>query len=966
MIELFINDHKADIDDSVRISLTYNATDLENPTNVRNSYSKTISLKGTANNNRIFDSFFMLDHSIGDFDPRKRVEAVIYDNSSIVEKGYIKLDSIKRSGNSIVYNITFYGSVGDFFYSLSFNEDGSKKIMSDLNFNLNTPNSDKMLEWTTDYILGGWDKLTRPFDETDRTPDNWIIAAPTYSGMYEDFDNEKILINQDSYKGGEYSRYHEVLPDTKTVDGKIYRPKNGWVKCEAPRELVEAETHCMVSKYQRPAVKLKLIMDAISNPQNNGGYQIVWPEDSTDPTSYYSKYLNKSYVLMNRIPFDEEIDTANSYEEMRMKSEEEVTKWIPTKTFSLVNLDGNETIDISNMVNPTVSVAVQPTIPFAKGVTPDDAYTFYTSRYDGMLVASESNWYYGGIHCRVDVYDGDGKIVKFGKDYILWSGLPRFIYGDKKDEFDFGYGYDGDIKQLVASKLGLNRNNIEFVQTSFKNGKIANQPYHTLDRPFVINIPNVSADSINVKITFGYVSVEKSNPYAMDYNWYYFYQMANGVVDRFYTISKINMNVVTNSETKIITGIFNSSISPLLQHTIVNPQMLFGNEHTPLDYLLGWLKIFGDKVEIDSFEKKAYIRHRWEYYKDLLIDIDKDICRDKEIVIQPTYTDAKWYEYGLGVPQTYASQIYMSKVNGQYGKYRQDTEYSFNNETRDMYDGNIYQNVIPYRLSSIYMPSPQEVGGDTNVIYPLFSQTVRMTYFNNDDENEQVVYTPFANDNARKRYYDRFNFLCCFDKDNGNVDDISNAIVLLDDNISTSLLPYTMCDILPVMSELNNGKNCYISTADEMGYASVYDTAKTKIASKVYTMPSFNTDLNITYDFAQPAYNWLVNGYTQHTLYSLYWDRYIADLYEKNNKTVELWCFLHHEPREAMKRCYYFDGSYWVIISISDYVPSMNGPVKVKFVKTNDYVNNYLGYPNFQSVNFSVRLESTSAMTKNK
>ena len=58
MTELFINGQRADIDRNTVITFNYSAQDTDNPTAVKSTYSKTVELLGTENNNRIFNGEF--------------------------------------------------------------------------------------------------------------------------------------------------------------------------------------------------------------------------------------------------------------------------------------------------------------------------------------------------------------------------------------------------------------------------------------------------------------------------------------------------------------------------------------------------------------------------------------------------------------------------------------------------------------------------------------------------------------------------------------------------------------------------------------------------------------------------------------------------------------------------------------------------------------------------------------------
>ena len=53
-IALYIAGQLADLDEQSFILFNYTMEDLTNPTIVRNSFSQQITLRGTANNNKIF------------------------------------------------------------------------------------------------------------------------------------------------------------------------------------------------------------------------------------------------------------------------------------------------------------------------------------------------------------------------------------------------------------------------------------------------------------------------------------------------------------------------------------------------------------------------------------------------------------------------------------------------------------------------------------------------------------------------------------------------------------------------------------------------------------------------------------------------------------------------------------------------------------------------------------------------
>jgi len=165
-ISLYIADQLVDLDDQSFILFNYQMDDLSNPTIVKNSFSQQITLKGTANNNKIFGHYFKTDRRISntggdtgtDFNASQKTPFTIYDEMGhILESGYIKLDSISRQGADIQYKVTLYGGLGSFFYALSYDENGNKRNLASLDY-LGTSNPERELDFriTAENVKSAW------------------------------------------------------------------------------------------------------------------------------------------------------------------------------------------------------------------------------------------------------------------------------------------------------------------------------------------------------------------------------------------------------------------------------------------------------------------------------------------------------------------------------------------------------------------------------------------------------------------------------------------------------------------------------------------------------------------------------------------------------------------------------------------------------------------------------------------
>ena len=271
--ELYINGQKADIKDDSLILFTYQQSDYSDPTAVKNSYTKSVTLPGTPNNHRIFNEIYRLDYSQNDqvFNPSKRTQFEILSNGNLLEQGYIKLTKITGQGEYREYQISLYGGLGDFMYSLQYNYEGNKISLYDI---ISYDYADLDFRMDRDTVKEAWDWI----NGDRKTDSNWgdINFAPCYNGIpeNENFDPKKIALfcgttghtfdpthmtvymNDSSNKGlpgnfGGYTGFH--------VDD------NYWSLIEVGDDMDEWQVEDHRSWMQRPIFSVKFLFDMIES-----------------------------------------------------------------------------------------------------------------------------------------------------------------------------------------------------------------------------------------------------------------------------------------------------------------------------------------------------------------------------------------------------------------------------------------------------------------------------------------------------------------------------------------------------------------------------------------------------------------------------------------------------------------------------------------------------------------------------
>lgn len=295
-VSLYIADRLVDLDDTSFILYNYTMEDLRNPTIVRNSFSQQVTLKGTPNNNRIFGDIFRLDRQAqygesytgANFDAMRKTPFTLYNEmSEIVESGYIKLDEVSMNGRMVEYKVTLYGGLGSFFYGLSYNEDGTPKTLADLRY-LALDNTYTNYPGTFSSAGGykmvkdAWEYLADPDNYSISDHSNWwaniINFAPAYNSIPEGFSADKAVVKPDSFAN---------IPNVGFKSGTssnlmlFTNPHDEW-------EVKDVRWYL-----QRPVFRMKSIIDAVCDSENNGGYSVELSPSffSKDNKVYWDTWL---------------------------------------------------------------------------------------------------------------------------------------------------------------------------------------------------------------------------------------------------------------------------------------------------------------------------------------------------------------------------------------------------------------------------------------------------------------------------------------------------------------------------------------------------------------------------------------------------------------------------------------------------------------------------------------------------
>jgi hypothetical protein len=157
--EILIEGSRLDLFDDIGAELNYAIDDIKDFASRNTNYSKTITLPGNANNNKVFghiynfasaNNYFVSNPDLPNvgynFDPTKQAEAKIFVNKIQVFKGVLRLLEVRITDGAIEYECVVFGELGGFSAAIG------NKLIEEMD-NFSTYNQ----TWTKANVLASWD-----------------------------------------------------------------------------------------------------------------------------------------------------------------------------------------------------------------------------------------------------------------------------------------------------------------------------------------------------------------------------------------------------------------------------------------------------------------------------------------------------------------------------------------------------------------------------------------------------------------------------------------------------------------------------------------------------------------------------------------------------------------------------------------------------------------------------------------
>lgn len=939
-VRLFIGGLEVEFKTVPDILYNFKVDDITNPSAVKNSYSKTVTIPGTKQNNRIFDSFFLNDYkTVGtNFDATKKTEFTLYVDNEPYQTGYVKLDKIKQNKHYFEYDCTLFSTLGEFFYNLSYKDsaqgEDERMKLSDLEFYADSGSSTPLelgFQINKETVKQAWDNLGVPSSKWDT-----LNFTPAYNGLPSDFDADKCLMNL--YDGTTPStggtsgpvirrsgRSEGSVVSKVTTGGTTYTTYGGYAVAELSREYTGAEMRDFRSYLQRPVLRVKNVIEAMCRPEQNGGFDVELDPDWFNQGNEYWNDLWVTMPMLSSLEYVARTDNTGTTITKGTKTSQNITA---TSTKD-PGYEEKYLLNISNGIEDR---------PFDMRVNLDLKLSGVTAPTDKDLVLcayypTGGFTYPSAVLVQLVAYDAFGNAVAGSPVQYITSAYGtrrdgRMVYANFLDLSDWKYSvpYGNEYSQPSGNRFVYSGSTWQWNANLQLDAK---------------NIP--AGSTVRVLVTELYK--QASSPSGAKKVFYRYEQGGQQTLYTAYTFNSFDIDI-TDYKVAYQT---NEGIRTGVEFT---KKQLLDTDYSPCDFLRSYMRIFGLYAVCDPIRKKVSILSRHNFFKRSEIVDVQDLIDRQSVEITPLVFNAKWYDWNLEADESEYGKAYEDTYGKPYGRKKINTGYNFNRDTNEVLDGNIFKNAVQVLERSnafcyIGEDKWQKSWMMTGYKYNLYATNDATDTYEMDIPASSTIdlYSGFT---TGYMYYDMYDKVQLHSADNSPADG-ANVLLIRGENISTEKgsikLKYFISDDNSYMSLLNDGRPCWLYSTlsadsqgnsvciflDEIPYFSRY---------KVYSASGYITR---SLDFGKPDEIYIPGLYYRpgSTIYEEFWQDYISDLYDKDSRVMKCKMLIKERPTvDWLRRFYYFDNTLWRMLSIEDYNAAADKLTTVEFVRVQD-INKY-------------------------
>lgn len=914
-ITLYIGGRAADLDEQGLVLYNYAFTDLQTPSVVKNSYSKSITLPGTPANAQIFGQYARLDRTTGNgFDAGERTPFSIYDEAGqVLESGYVKLTEIVRKGRIVTgYKVTLYGGLGAFFYALSYGPSGNKLTLWDLDFENTIQLQLPPFAINAQAVRAAWARL-RSHDQAAGIETMWDVLnfAPAYNGIPgSKFSADKAVINPSAVG----------LPASATDGGETYAVRDGLALLNLAQEHDEWAVKDLRSYLQRPVLSMKAFLESVVGYGTQHGYTV---DISDIPANTYTNVWKTLPAIPSLGTFKKMTGTGQI-------------------TYTPDQVEGGyiADLDVANVpAGTTQSVQLQ--------VTPN-----FKSSTGGIPTSSQKVTGSGGILTYervltfVQCVAMNGNIMLAGspvKVLCNWTsrsghgladavGFKPWVAADYEEPtpFSFSPSLYEDFRTNIELRFNLVASNADYYRLFYHSYIITSRG--SGDGEYLVNYRNSSFGGYNGSsfISAEYASLE-------DYSGSVYYETAEDA----------------------------------RSNAMVDPSVLLQSTHTPAEYLVSFCKMHGLVFDYNAAEKKVKILPRDIFFASgeipaETIDLSGRIDRSKDITIQPLALKSKWYELSQEMVDGAFAQQYQTTYGAKYGAQRINTGYDLDTAVVNLMEGLAFKGAATVLDHSAYW---NKITVNQRLLPSVFVDKGNTYTMWTSEGKTREFQVPCPVSGALVDYY---NDLHGYDLPNaGKLEfrDADNGALEGEDVLcryvgAKSYANFCVTDDTAAMLAFNNGTPCWDLTAqagntEQVPIFSRYNsldadarrlaTLRTRPATKGGRRSTLTINpVELSLDFGIPReldYPGVTFDTERGSLYLRYWRAYLSDLLNANTKVMRCRVDLSGLEVSAslLGKFFWYEGSIWVLNKITNYSLTTWDPVDCEFVQVQNTGNYWDG-----------------------
>ena len=979
-VSLYIAGKAVDLDSEAFILFNHTMEEAGNPTIVRNSFSQQVTLKGTANNNRLFGAIWRSDRRTvsgqagtgPDFNATRKTPFTVYDETGeILESGYCKLDKVTRKGAAVEYTVSFFGDLGAFFYGLAYDSGGNRRTLADLKFTGESA-SDTELDFTItkDVVASAWAALA---GGSVIAPSRRLVARINPDGTIHSDTAVKYHVCAFPVTGlarvlvtGRSPSSNYALASVQDADGtplQVWEVNRNRVYTDYELELPSGSATLYVYDLnQDPSASFSqtdtfrilnfapaynglptglfdadkaLFSPALAGVALPEGHSLPGGDvalaslpkkytewETQDLRSYLQRPVIKMSAIINAIcqPYNNGGFTVDLDPAFFSQSNPWWDKtWLTLPVINTLDIQISE-----GSGNLTVSV---PTATIPGGGNPSTTYRVTVALRPRITVPGGGSTVGYVLHCE-DTYTPEGETTALTGWYMTYLTFSAYAYDANGNALQ---------RRVVTAATRVSPGQygipeIDFVGSFDNNGDWVGEDV-------TMEFEGIGIHHISIGVG-GTAAGWGSLRHTLDASVAWEDSEAMPPYEPNHAVSAFNFSMPQAGNTYRYT-----TSSSARSGVTITKRMLLSSDKTPADYLISYAKMFGLVFLFDKSERRMSLMKRQTFFRNNVTDISGRVDLSRPVPVLPFAFDCKWYDFGVPYEHGEFAKYYANVYDREFGVQKVNTGYGFNSESKDLLAGIAFRGACQCLEASKYyatlvngtlrVPSVfQDSGGSfsandragkaVDVDIPLPSASVYRGWWNTVNKTFDIIAKPQFHEAGNAAYEERDTLL--FFAGMEDISTVTDRLALSDDTA--------------LMMALNDNTPCWILDPSAVGGYSPLTSLP--VFSRYLVSGGTVTE---SLDFGTPGEVSIpdVTFAADSSIYSRFWATYIADRYDDDSRVLTARVNLAgmRVGPELMRDFYYFDGSVWALNKIINHSLTTWDDTECEFIKVQD-INNYL------------------------